>query len=114
MLSPGRLSSDSLPTVNPDPAPDSAPDDDSSLTALTALSLVRPKGRRFDQLGHLLRTYTRQYIPCQNIHGILGKFGRAGSCEGSIAVQRGTDSVRAGYRLGRLRAGSIAVYLVLK
>ena len=49
-------------------------------------------------------------------HGgpILGKFGRAGSCEGSIAVQRGTDSVRAGYRLGRLRAGSIAVYLLLK
>ena len=63
-----------------------------------------------------LNTYTRQYIPCQNIHGgpILGKFGRAGSCEGSIAVQRGTDSVRAGYRLGRLRAGSTAVYLVLK
>ena len=37
-----------------------------------------------------------------------------GQCEGSIAVQRGTDSVRAGYRLGRVRAGSIAVYLVLK
>ena len=32
-----------------------------------------------------------------------------GQCEGSIAVQRGTDSVRAGYRLGRVRAGSIAV-----
>ncbi|EOD15249.1 hypothetical protein EMIHUDRAFT_245897 [Emiliania huxleyi CCMP1516] len=45
---------------------------------------------------------------------ILGNFGRTGTAKGSIAVQRGTDSVRAGYRLGRLRAGSIAVYLVLK